>query len=102
VSISVIRTANATRDLNKIRNWWLQSDSEVAFRFACGVKKTIQRLAEMPKMGDEYEVPDGTWRRRVRVDGFAKYWIYYHFDGLVIRVLRVIHSSQNVETELQK
>ena len=102
MSVDVIRTANATRDLNKIRNWWLQTDSEVAFRFASGVKKTIQRLAELPQMGDEYGVPDGTWRRRVRVDGFAKYWIYYHFDGSALRVLRVIHSSQNVESELQK
>ena len=98
----MIRTADATRDLHKIRNWWLQSDTEVAFRFASGVKKTIQRLVELPQMGDEYEVPDGTWRRGVRVDGFAKYWIDYYFDGSVVRVLRVIHSSQNVENELQK
>lgn len=102
MNIKVLRTSCAAKDLSSIRNWWLQSDSEVAYRFASGVKATCQRLQQFPEMGDEYEVPDGTLRRRVRVEGFAKYWVYYHFDGSAVRVLRVIHSSQNVEGELQR
>jgi plasmid stabilization system protein ParE len=102
VNVKVIRTASSTRDLNKIRNWWLATDSEVAFRFAIGVKATCLRLERLPNLGDEYELPDGTWRRRVRIEGFAKYWLYYHFDGAVVRILRVIHSSQNVESEIQR
>jgi plasmid stabilization system protein ParE len=98
----VVISRSARRDLDRIRNWWLANDSEVAFRFAGGVKATLDRLAQLPNMGDEYEVPDGTWRRRVRVGGFGRYWLYYHFDGTTVRVLRVIHSSQNVERELQK
>ena len=102
MKFKVIRTPKVNRDIRRIRDWLLGEDVELSFRFAKGFQRSVSRLKELPEIGSEYRARDGTFRRRVRVEGFDRYWIYYAFDGMTLRILRVIHSSQNAETEMQK
>ena len=95
-------TPQSKSDLRRIRNWLLGEDEELAARFVKGFRMSRNRLIEIPEMGSEYRARDSTFRRRVRVEGFDRYWVYYAFDGMTLRILRVIHSSQNAETEMQK
>lgn len=95
-------TPKSKSDTRRIRNWLLGEDEQLAARFVKGFRLSRNRLSELPEMGSEYRARNGTVRRRVRVEGFDRYWIYYAFDGMTLRILRVIHSSQNAENEMQK
>lgn len=100
MSCRIEYTLKAKGDVHRIRNWLFTEDQVLAARFAKGFRASRNRLRELPEIGSEYRARDGTARRRVPVEGFDRYWIYYSFNGVTVRILRVIHTSQNVEQEL--
>lgn len=69
-------------------------------RFVEAVDAAYDRLADMPGVGvsREYRNPKLKGMRMWPVPGFQKYLIFYRATDTELRVLRVLHGSQDIES----
>jgi len=90
----IFKTAPATHDFNAI--WWKifhDSGLEVADKVTKGIDKTIEQLAEFPKIGrlkKQYRYP-------VYVMPAGPFVIVYTFEDDLVTVIRIVHEHQQLE-----
>jgi toxin ParE1/3/4 len=79
-------------------------DIEAADRFLDAVRACFERLASLPRSGSprRLRAPELAGIRMGRVDGFPRYLIFYFALDDGIDVVRVLHSSQDIDTILDE
>ncbi len=81
--------------------YYIAEDSLAASnRFAEAIDVTYEQLADMPGIGTirEYGNPKLKGMRMCPVQGFPKYLIFYRATDTELRVFRIIHGSQDIES----
>ncbi len=76
---------------------------ELAERYFAAVHETCALLVKQPRMGRPYDssVPGLAGLRRIPVQGFENYLIFYLPRPGGIDVLRVIHGARDIENLLE-
>lgn len=80
-----------------------QESPAAAIRFVDAVEETFERLVEIPGVGSSrsYLHPLLQDLRCWHVRGFTKVLIFYRFDEETVEIVRLIHGSQDIPTQLQ-
>lgn len=81
--------------------YYIAEDSLAASnRFAEAIDATYEQLATMPGIGviREYGNPKMKGMRMCPVQGFPKYLIFYRATDTELRVFRILHGSQDIES----
>lgn len=99
----VIRRRRARLDIEEAAFWYaLEADAAVAEQFVAAVETGMHHVAEHPSTGSmryaEYGVQAGL--RFWSLHGFP-WLIFYHVDGEVVNVLRVLHAKRDLPRWLQ-
>lgn len=70
-----------------------------ALRFLDSAQKTFNLLTKKPYMGNPYPFRDSQFSniRRWFVRDFNKYLIFYRVLDNTVEIIRVLHSSQDIE-----
>jgi toxin ParE1/3/4 len=68
----------------------------VALRFESATRETFQELLRMPQIGSPQYHPRFPGMRRWRVRGFEKHLIFYRQSGDNIEIIRILHSSRDI------
>jgi len=91
-------------DLAKQVDWYRnQEGSEIAERFVEAVETTLDKLAEMPGLGQPRfaDWPELTGIRSWRVKPpFQRLLIFYRFDSGVLTAERLIHGGRDLPRRL--
>jgi toxin ParE1/3/4 len=92
----------ADEDLIRAYATIADDDLEAADRFLDAVRASFERLAALPRMGSPRRVrsPELAGLRMGRVAGFPRFLIFYFALDDGIDVVRVLHSSQDIDAIL--
>src|ERR1700736_563515 len=94
----VIRRAAARRDFVHCLAFLIETAGDaVALRFESATRETFQELLRMPQIGSPQYHPRFPGMRRWRVCGFEKYFIFYRPAGGNVEIIRIIHSSRDID-----
>ena len=77
---------------------------EVADRFLEAAEKTVEKLAEMPRVGRIWGGLRSETRSNIRVwsvEGFPNILIFYRLDDSRVSVVRVLHSARDLPPLLE-
>ena len=80
-----------------------EQQPRLAARFKLAVRAAFRAIESSPLSGVTFQVatiPDVVFRFR-KPRGFKNYLVIYQVTDDTVFVLRVLHSSQNLETELR-
>ena len=93
----------ADRDLDDSRDYIAQDNPEVALRFLSAAGQAFEELARMPRMGapKEFRNPQLAGVRQWRIHGFERHLIFYREIKDGIEVIRVLHSSRDIDGILE-
>ena len=72
---------------------------ETAERFLDAAERTVEKVAEMPRMGRVWEGLLSETQNSIRVwrvEGFPKVLIFYRLNDSGIAVVRVLHSARDL------
>lgn len=86
----------AREDLREISMFIGQDNPDRAESFVGELLEKISWIAENPKL---YR-PRFAWDPNVRVAHHGRYYILYYIDGDLVEILRVVHSSRDLEAVL--
>jgi toxin ParE1/3/4 len=100
----VYREQLAEQDLTSHVLYLSEQRLEAAMRFVNAVERAFDRLSEMPEIGASrtFDNPRLEGVRLWVVPEFEKYLIFYQFIQDNIRVLRVLHSSRDIQTIMEE
>lgn len=96
----VIRIATASRDLDRHVDYLDENAGrEVGDRYASAAGAAFERLRDMPGIGSLYENanPDLQGLRQWSIPKFEKYCLFYLQIDNVVRIVRILHTSQDVD-----
>lgn len=98
----ISKSPQAFVDLDELAAHIQQDNPEAAHRFLNSAEWTFSLLAAMPRMGKEYAHPN---HENLRVwyvrRPFRNYKIFYQTVEGGIFIVRVLHSSRDVSTQLE-
>ena len=97
--MKIFRRDQALSDLADHAFYLAQDDSDVADRFLDAFENTVERLSQMPYIGTTYpsQNPACFGLRRWAIKGFEKYLIFYLVFGDAVDIIRVLHTSRDLE-----
>ena len=100
MSLQIIQLPPARRDMTKHFFHLAKESRRVASRFFDAAQKTFATLAENPGHGGlwENDNPDLKGLRVWPVKGFNRHLVFYIADEARIRIVRVLHSSQDIDS----
>ena len=95
----VIVTPQARRDVIEIADYIALHSLDSAMRFLDHVEASFDRLSLMPELGTICQVrhPDTVGTRVWPVSGFPNHLIFYRLESERLRIIRVMHGSQDWE-----
>ncbi len=100
---NISKSPQAFVDLDELAAFIQRDNPEAARRFLNSAEWTFNLLAAMPQMGKEYFHPT---HKNLRVwyvrRPFRNYKIFYQINGDGIFIVRVLHSSRDIPTQLDK
>jgi toxin ParE1/3/4 len=95
-----VKTPIAAREFRRRAEYLYDISPATASRFLRAAEWTFQRLAEMPGLGGrcEFRNPEFADIRVFPIKRFPKYLVFYRPipDGVLI--IRILHSSQDIES----
>jgi toxin ParE1/3/4 len=89
-------------DLIDILRYIRSGNPPAGIRFVEAFRRTVDLLARMPHLGRTRSDLGSPETRSWRVAGFRKYLIFYEALPDRLRLLRVLHGSRDLQTELEK
>jgi toxin ParE1/3/4 len=89
-------------DVLDIVRYLRQRNPVAAFRFVEAFKSTVDLLSRMPHLGRLRTDLGAAETRSWRVNGFRRYLLFYEIGPERLRLLRVLHSSRDLQAELAK
>ena len=100
MSLRVLRTPRAKRDLAEVASFLAEESFQVSERFLDSAQVTFLALAKMPRIGVSREFRSGRFNdvRMWRVRDFEKFLVFHRVLTDAIVVLRVIHGARDIES----
>ena len=98
--MEIFRTSSFWRDLQAILDYFAEMHAEdAALRFLDALDETIHFIEEFPDLGSPWESsrPRRAGLRFRLVKGFENHVVLYRRDDPHVYLLRVVHSSQNID-----
>lgn len=98
----VIKKPQALRDIEELAFYLGQVNRATGFRFLQKLEEAFEKLAGMPEMGSLWEFNNAALAglRFWMVRGFRKHLVFYRPLDEGIDVIRVLHSSRDIERML--
>ena len=92
----------AQADVHMCAEFIARDNLTAALRFYDAVERTWLGLANNPRRWSQYELEQPRLRelRKVSVDGFKNYLLFYHVVGDVVEVMRVVHGARDLPSVL--
>jgi plasmid stabilization system protein ParE len=81
----------ARLEFDEAVDWYNLHTPDIARRFVAAVDSTTARILRSP---NSFPIVSGTMTRRALVPGFP-FALYFAYDGKLINVLSVFHTSRN-------
>jgi toxin ParE1/3/4 len=103
-SPSVSKTNRAKRDLAEVATHYGEESLELELRFLAAAEKSFDRLLAVPEKGARrnYAHPRLQTLRMWPIPDFPRILIFYRRLGDGIEIVRVIHSSRDIEALFSK
>jgi len=90
----IIKTSNATDDLDRIVAYIARDNLRAALQWLEDLERLIALLAEQPQLGEGVKTKEfGKVRRR----GFGNYLIYFRATADELQILSVLHAARDQE-----
>src|SRR5678816_836119 len=102
MGVRIIRHQVAANDVEELADYIACDNFDAAARFVDAVEQTIIQIGGRPEIGSPCECWSSKLRgiRRWPVTGFTRYLVFYRFTENRIAIIRVLHSSRNIEVLL--
>ena len=99
MSHNVIRRPQSVRDVEEIFVYIALDNLDAGNRFLLATEECYKRLAEFPFVGTERRFANERWDnlRKWQIPKFEKYLIYYTVSEDTVEIVRVFHSSRDIE-----
>jgi toxin ParE1/3/4 len=103
MTVRILRHIKAVEDAEGIADFIAQNSLEAAIRFLENTEATFKYLARSPSIGGAIATdrPDLANLRTCRVKGFPNHVIFYIEHPNSIEIVRIMHGSRDLESELQ-
>ena len=88
---NIIWAARALADVQRIGDYIDEYDGAAAKRVVAAIQASVLRLVDHPRSGPQV---DAASRRKLTVARYP-YVVIYRLDGITVRVLQVLHASEN-------
>ncbi len=97
MTIRIVITPEADRDVLDIADYIAEGSVEAANRFAQSFQKSLHKLKDAPFRGAMIRSDAEALRstRWTPVDGFPNHLIYYTTEPEAVVVIRVLHGARN-------
>ncbi len=97
MSLKVLRSARARRDLTHHFVFIARDDVDAAHRFLDAYTRAVEQISDFPEIGSLRKLYNPNLRtvRLWSLEGFEKYMLVYHVRAKSILILRVIHAAQD-------
>lgn len=97
--LSVSFTQKAKEDIFEIVAYFMERSDSVSDRFLQSLDHTTRFLADNPEVGEVFYLLSQKYSniRTWRVSNFPKHVVFYQRNETEIVVLRIIHSSRDIE-----
>ncbi|MBL0936625.1 MAG: type II toxin-antitoxin system RelE/ParE family toxin [Rhizobiaceae bacterium] len=92
-----IFAADARHDLATITDFLISANPRAAEAFVARTEKAVRTLGDHPHLGP---LAPETGRPAIRRLSIPPYIIYYRAQGDVIQVVRLLHSSREIDEKL--
>lgn len=101
--MQIIKGPQVFDDLVNCAERIAEGNEEVAVRFIDAFDASVERLRQFPHIGTRcrFRSVELQGLRRWFVQGFEKYLIFYQVIGDTLEIVRLIHSSRDIETALE-
>jgi toxin ParE1/3/4 len=75
---------------------------EIGLRFLEAIQTTLETLVRRPQIGSQIDAMSARLRnlRKWHVKGFDNILVFYRHTETSIEIVRVLHSSRNIQAEL--
>jgi toxin ParE1/3/4 len=99
MSYSILKNPQAERDIEECFVYIAEENLDVGIYFLVAVEDSIEQIADFPQIGSIKEVGNLQLYglRMWRVKGYAKYLIFYLLKHETIEIIRVLHSSRDLQ-----
>ena len=101
MTLRIVVTPEADRDVLDIADHISEDSIEAAFRFVESFKRSLLKLKDAPFRGAMIRLDAEPLRstRWIPVDGFANHLIYYTTEPEAVVVIRVLHGAREQPRE---
>jgi len=95
----IFKRPQAERDIEECFVFIAEDNLDTGVYFLAAVEDSLEQLTKFPLLGREREFQDRRFQnvRMWRVKGFESYLIFYAVTENQIEIIRVLHSSRNIE-----
>jgi toxin ParE1/3/4 len=99
MSYEIFKRPQAERDIEECFVYIAENNLDTAVYFLVAVEDSLERLADFPLLGKKREFRDTRFQdvRMWSVKGYENYLIFYAATNETIEVIRVLHSSRDIE-----
>lgn len=103
MAVRILRRLKAIEDAEAIADFIAKDSLEAALRFLENTEATLEYLTRSPSIGGPLLTnrPELANLRTCRVKGFPKHVIFYIEHSDSIEMVRILHGSRDVQSELQ-
>jgi toxin ParE1/3/4 len=100
----IIKNPQVLDDLVDCAENIAENNEAVAIEFIDAFDNSVERLRQFPNIGTQcrFRSVELQGLRRWFVQGFEKYLIFYRVIDNTLEVVRLIHSSRDIENALQE
>jgi toxin ParE1/3/4 len=102
--VRIITLPRANEDIDEQFHFIAQDSFDVAWRFFEAVEQACSRLGDMPHIGIalDFDNPELRGLRMWPVPGFEKSLIFYQVVSNAVTIVRILHSSRDIENILEE
>jgi len=99
MSYEIFKRPQAERDIEECFVYIAEDNLDTGVYFLVAVEEALERLAGFPLLGKKREFQDKRFldMRMWRVKGYENYLIFYLITNETIEVIRVLHTSRDIE-----
>ena len=96
---SILKRPQAERDIEECFVFIAEDNVDIATQFLVAVEESLKRLSQFPNIGTARNYQNKLFQniRMWQVKGYSKYFIFYEVFEDRIEVVRVLHSSRDLE-----
>ncbi len=98
--LNIVKRPQADRDIEECFVFIAEGDLDAGVRFLVAVESSMEELSRFPKLGKRRDGRIERWDslRIWPVRGFYRYLLFYIISEDQIELVRVLHSSRDINT----